>query len=125
MRNIKPILGLVIVFSCACGVLYEVIWARQLTLFFGSPVFAVSTVLSALVGGLGLGSFYFRRLANGEKATIAPVCFSRSGARYLCTHLPDFVGYSQRYLCSHLSRTGCGVSIPFHGFDLLCHLSFC
>ena len=67
MRNIKPILGLVIVFSCACGVLYEVIWARQLTLFFGSPVFAVSTVLSALVGGLGLGSFYFRRLADGEK----------------------------------------------------------
>lgn len=67
MRNIKPILGLVIVFSCACGVLYEVIWARQLTLFFGSPVFAVSTVLSALVGGMGLGSFYFTRLAGGEK----------------------------------------------------------
>ena len=67
MRNIKPILGLIFVFSCASGVLYEVIWARQLILFFGSPVFAVSTVLSAIVGGLGLGSFYFRRLADREK----------------------------------------------------------
>ena len=79
MRNIKPILGLVIVFSCACGVLYEVIWARQLTLFFGSPVFAVSTVLSALVGGLGLGSFYFRRLANGEKRLLRLYAFLGAG----------------------------------------------
>ena len=67
MRNIQPILGLIIVFSCACGVLYEVIWARQLILFFGSPVFAVSTILSALAGGLGLGSFFFQRLADREK----------------------------------------------------------
>ena len=79
MRNIKPILGLVIVFSCACGVLYEVIWARQLTLFFGSPVFAVSTVLSALVGGLGLGSFYFRRLADGEKRPLRLYAFLGAG----------------------------------------------
>ena len=67
MRNIQPILGLIIVFSCACGVLYEIIWARQLILFFGSPVFAVSAILSALAAGLGLGSFYFRRLGDGEK----------------------------------------------------------
>ena len=79
MRNIKPILGLVIVFSSACGVLYEVIWARQLTLFFGSPVFAVSTVLSALVGGLGLGSFYFRRLADGEKRPLRLYAFLGAG----------------------------------------------
>ena len=79
MHNIKPILGLVIVFSCACGVLYEVIWARQLTLFFGSPVFAVSTVLSAFVGGLGLGSFYFRRLADGEKRPLRLYAFLGAG----------------------------------------------
>ncbi|RKU10689.1 hypothetical protein C6502_10705 [Candidatus Poribacteria bacterium] len=67
MRKIEPILGLIIVFSCMCGVLYEVIWARQLILFFGSPVFAVSAILSALAGGLGLGSFCFRRLADREQ----------------------------------------------------------
>ena len=67
MRNIEPILGLIIVFSCICGVLYEVIWTRQLILFFGSPGFAVSTVLSALIGGLGLGSFYFGRLVREKK----------------------------------------------------------
>ena len=58
MRNIEPILGLIIVLSCACGIVYEIIWARQLILFFGSPMFAVSAMLSALAAGLGLGSFY-------------------------------------------------------------------
>ena len=67
MRKIEPILGLIIVLSCMCGTLYEVIWARQLTLFFGSPVFAASAILSALAGGLGLGSFCFRGLAEGKK----------------------------------------------------------
>ena len=75
MRNIQPILGLIIVFSCACGVLYEIIWARQLILFFGSPIFAVSAVLSALAGGLGLGSFYFRRLGDGEKRPLRVYAF--------------------------------------------------
>ena len=67
MRKIEPILGLIIVLSCMCGTLYEVIWARQLPLFFGSPVFAASAILSALAGGLGLGSFCFRGLAEGKK----------------------------------------------------------
>ena len=79
MRNIEPILGLIIIFSCACGLIYEVIWTRQLTLFFGSPVFAVSTVLSALVGGLGLGSFCFRRLANGGKPLLRLYAFLGAG----------------------------------------------
>ena len=75
MRNIEPILGLIIILSCACGALYEIIWARQLILFFGSPVFAVSAVLSALVGGLGLGSFYFGRLADGETRPLRVYAF--------------------------------------------------
>ena len=75
MRKIEPILGLITVFSCVCGMLYEIIWARQLTLFFGSPVFAVSAILSALAGGLGLGSFYVRRLGDGEKRPLRLYAF--------------------------------------------------
>ena len=75
MRNIEPILGLIILLSCACSALYEIIWARQLILFFGSPVFAVSALLSALAGGLGLGSFYFRRLVDGENRPLRVYAF--------------------------------------------------
>lgn len=79
MSKVKPILGLTLFFSCACGVLYEVIWARQLTLFFGSPVFAASTILSALIGGLGLGSFYFGRLVGREKRPLHLYAFLGAG----------------------------------------------
>ena len=79
MRNIEPILGLIIILSCACGALYEIIWARQITLFFGSPVFAMSAVLGALAGGLGLGSFYFGRLAAKEKRSLRLYAFLGAG----------------------------------------------
>ena len=59
MRYIKPIVWLIFIFSGASGLIYQVIWMRQLTLVFGSTVFATSTVLTAFMGGLALGSYYF------------------------------------------------------------------
>src|SRR6266513_2698530 len=43
------------------GLVYQVIWVRELVLVFGATTFAVSTVLTALMGGLALGSYYFGR----------------------------------------------------------------
>ena len=110
MRNIKPILGLIFFFSCACGVLYEVIWARQLTLFFGSPVFAVSAVLSALAGGLGLGSFYFR-LANGEKRPLRLYAFLGVGLGGFALIFPTLLDILNA-LCVLIYR-GLGVGFYF------------
>lgn len=50
--------------SGACTLVYQVIWVRMLVLVFGMSVFAVSTVLTAFMAGLALGSFYFGRLAD-------------------------------------------------------------
>ena len=43
------------------GLVYQVIWVRELVLVFGATTFAVSTVLTAFMGGLALGSYYFGR----------------------------------------------------------------
>ncbi len=43
------------------GLVYQVVWLRELVLVFGATTFAVSTVLTAFMGGLALGSFYFGR----------------------------------------------------------------
>ncbi|RKU38874.1 hypothetical protein C6496_05070 [Candidatus Poribacteria bacterium] len=66
MRHIKPIVWLIFIFSGASGLIYQVIWMRQLTLIFGSTVFATSTVLTAFMAGLALGSFYFGRKIDGS-----------------------------------------------------------
>ncbi len=67
MSKIKPIVWLIFLLSGASGLVYEVVWMRQLTLVFGSTVFATSAVLTAFMAGLALGSHYFGRLADREK----------------------------------------------------------
>ncbi len=67
MRHIKPIVWLIFILSGASALIYEVIWMRQLTLVFGSTVFATSTVLTAFMAGLALGSFYFGRMIDESK----------------------------------------------------------
>lgn len=111
MRNIEPILGLIIFFSCACSVLYEVIWGRQLILFFGSPVFAVSALLSALAGGLGLGSFYFRHLVDGENRPLRVYAFLGAGLGIFALIFPTLLDILNA-ICVLIYR-GLGASFYF------------
>ena len=48
----------------ACGLLYQVVWARKLVLLFGTTAYAISTVLAIFFLGLGLGSLWGGRLAE-------------------------------------------------------------
>lgn len=43
------------------GLIYEIAWVRQASLTFGVSVYAFSTVLTAYLGGLALGSYLFGR----------------------------------------------------------------
>ena len=54
--------------SGACGLVYQVVWARMLVVVFGATVLAVSTVLSAFMAGLALGSFLCGRWVDGRGA---------------------------------------------------------
>ncbi|HEX4824838.1 MAG TPA: fused MFS/spermidine synthase [Candidatus Polarisedimenticolaceae bacterium] len=44
--------------SGVTGLVYQVIWLRQLTLIFGATAYASSAVLSTFMGGLALGSYW-------------------------------------------------------------------
>ena len=50
--------------SGTAGLIYQVLWARLLTLSFGVTVLAASTVIAAFMGGLALGSYLFGRWAD-------------------------------------------------------------
>lgn len=50
------------------GLVYEVLWTRRLTLTFGHTVLAVSTVLTAYMTGLALGSLAGGRFADRKSA---------------------------------------------------------
>lgn len=60
--SLFPILCLLFFASGACGLIYQQLWLRQLSLVFGVTIYAVSTVLAAFFGGLALGSVLAGRL---------------------------------------------------------------
>src|SRR2546429_4959573 len=45
----------VFVVSGAAGLMYQVIWSRQLVLVFGNTTEAIGTIVTAFMAGLGLG----------------------------------------------------------------------
>jgi spermidine synthase len=54
-RGHRAALAAAALLSGAAGLAYQILWTRQLTLVLGHTVAAVSTVLAAFMGGLGLG----------------------------------------------------------------------
>ena len=60
----RQTVAIIFFLSGASGLIYQIIWTRQLTLLFGSTVLAISTVLTAFMAGLALGSVYFGKLAD-------------------------------------------------------------
>lgn len=66
-RKVRIFILALFFFSGAVGLIYEVVWNRMLTLVFGSTVFAVTTVLTAFMAGMALGSYYLGRYADKHK----------------------------------------------------------
>jgi spermidine synthase len=62
VRHPKLVLAIFIL-SGAAGLMYEIVWSRQLVLVFGNTTQAVSTILTGFFGGLAIGSFVGGRLA--------------------------------------------------------------
>lgn len=72
--------GALFFFSGLTGLIYEILWTRRLNLTFGHSILAVSTVVTAYMGGLALGSglggrWSDRRLLRGEKASWFLGCY--------------------------------------------------
>ena len=67
MRKNHPIIFFIFFLSGAAGLTYEVVWARMLTVVFGSSILVVSAVLTSFMAGLALGSFYFGHIAERVK----------------------------------------------------------
>lgn len=95
--------------SGACGLTYQVLWLRQLSLVFGVTVYAASTVLAAFMSGLALGSLLAPRVLRrvspltafgaaealiGVSALATPVALDLVTGLYLALHRlsPDAVG---------------------------------
>jgi spermidine synthase len=60
----------IFVLSGAAGLIYEVVWSRQLVLVFGNTTQAVSTILTGFFGGIAIGSFVGGRVADRVRSPL-------------------------------------------------------
>ncbi len=69
MRSRWPILA-IFVLSGAAGLVYEIVWSRQLVLVFGNTTQAVSAILAGFFGGMAIGSVLGGRLADRVRSPL-------------------------------------------------------
>jgi len=69
MRSRWPILA-IFVLSGAAGLIYEIVWSRQLVLVFGNTTQAVSAILTGFFGGMAIGSFVGGRIADRVRSPL-------------------------------------------------------
>ena len=74
--------------SGATGLVYEVLWIRMLGLVFGHTVFAVTTVLTAFMAGLGLGAWLFGRRVDRQARPLRLYGLLEMGVGVLCLAVP-------------------------------------
>jgi spermidine synthase len=61
------------------GLVYEVTWTRMLATVFGSTTYAITSVLSAFMGGLAIGSYVIGRYIERKKNPILVYAFLEIG----------------------------------------------
>jgi len=60
----------IFVLSGAAGLVYEVVWSRQLVLVFGNTTQAIATILTGFFGGMAIGSYVGGRLADRVRSPL-------------------------------------------------------
>lgn len=94
--------------SGAAGLLYEVAWARLLTLYLGHGIAAVSTVLAAFMGGLAAGAAVGGRVAPRLTASRALRVYAvlEAAVGALALALPVTLGAGQPLLARVYNSAG-------------------
>lgn len=78
MKRSWPVLA-IFVLSGAAGLVYEVVWARQLVLVFGNTTQAVSAILTGFFGGMAIGSGIGGRVADRVQRPLRLFAFLEIG----------------------------------------------
>jgi spermidine synthase len=65
--SLRGVVLALFVASGAAGLIYQVVWSRELVLVFGNTTQAVATIVTAFMAGLGFGSLAGGRLAGTSR----------------------------------------------------------
>ena len=107
--------------SGACGLIYQVVWMRALTLTLSVSVYATTTVLCAFMGGLALGAALAARLADRLRRPLLAFGLAEAGVG-LCglASLGILFDLGPAYAWLHAHAGGAGPALTLGRFLLAC-----
>ena len=94
-KKIDTILYISFFFSGIAGLVYEVLWAKHLSLIFGSTAYAHTLVLATFMGGLALGSFWIGRLADKVRDKLVFYSLVEITIALFCVSTPQLFRFSK------------------------------
>lgn len=108
-RRIQVRILVCFLLSGATGLIYEVLWMRMLGLIFGHTVFAITTVLTAFMAGLGLGSYLFGKIADRSRNSLLLYGLLEGGIGLYALAIPFLLALAEKlylalYQLLHLSH---------------------
>jgi len=111
----KPVILLFLLLSGSCGLIYEIVWMKMLTLVIGNTVFAITTVLTAFMGGLALGSHLAGRLEGRIKQPLKIYGLLEGGIGVYALLLPILIAGTEPFFRVVYQNIGAS----FYVFSLL------
>ncbi|MEK7398824.1 MAG: fused MFS/spermidine synthase [Candidatus Poribacteria bacterium] len=109
-------------FSGAVGLIYEIVWNRMLTVVFGSTVFAVTTVLTAFMAGMAIGSYYIGKYADRHRNSLKIYAYLELGIGVYAVILPLILaGTNAIYILLHRNLEASFYLLSFFRF-ILCFI---
>jgi len=115
LRWTGPLILTLLFFSGTCGLIYEILWMKMLSLVIGNTVFSITTVLTAFMGGLALGSFLAGRFEDRIKNPLRIYGLLEGGIGAYALLLPFLIAGTEplfRFIYQNVSPS-------FYGFSLL------
>jgi spermidine synthase len=109
------VIALCFFLSGATGLVYQVVWLRMLGLVFGHTVHAITTVLTAFMAGLALGSFLFARRSAGIRDLVRAYGLMEIAIGLYCAAIP-LLFWLAAWVYMSLHRT---LGLSFTAFTLL------
>jgi spermidine synthase len=110
-----PVLLALFFLSGACGLVYQVVWLRKLSLVFGTTTFAVSAVISSFMAGLGLGSYVSGRFLAQRGRALQLFGAMEMGVGLYALALPALLSVVER----SFTRAVGGLGVSAYGESLL------
>ncbi len=119
------LLYVLIFFSGMSALIYQLIWIRQMNIIFGVGHFAVATVISIFLLGLGIGGNYFGKVAERSKNILKTyglleliIALSSLLVFFFIEYIPIF-GLLHRYFYNHFGLYLLSIARLFLTFIIL------